>query len=119
MSQNILLLYMSLYSLKADAPYRTQTNEAAVRVLMAKPETRPDRILALCTRDNRLHTFLQISLFYRAATQTYRAQRRFVDDICQIRARCTGRCARNRIEVNISRHMDILGMHLQNRFASA
>lgn len=54
MSQNILLLYMSLYSLKADAPYRTQTNEAAVRVLMAKPETRPDRILALCSDSVRL-----------------------------------------------------------------
>lgn len=54
MSQNILLLYMSLYSLNADGPYRTQTNEAAVRVLMAKPETRPDRILALCSDSVRL-----------------------------------------------------------------
>ena len=54
MSQNILLLYMSLYSLKADGPYRPQTNEAAVRVLMGKPETRPDRILALCSDSVRL-----------------------------------------------------------------
>lgn len=54
MSQNILLLYMSLYSLKAGGPYRTQTNEAAVRVLMGHPETRPDRILALCSDSVRL-----------------------------------------------------------------
>ena len=55
MSQNILLLYMSLYSVKPGASYRTQTNEAAVRVLMAKPETRPDRILALCSDSVRLN----------------------------------------------------------------
>lgn len=54
MSQNILLLYMSLYSLNAGGAYRTQTNEAAVRVLVSKPETRPDRILALCSDSVRL-----------------------------------------------------------------
>lgn len=55
MGQNVLLLYMSLYNMKYESGKtpRPQTNETAVTALRKDKDSRPGRILALCSEDVR------------------------------------------------------------------
>ena len=76
------------------------------------------RVFALCARDNRLHAFLQVGLLDRVPSQPDRPQRRLVDDVCQIRAGRARGCPRDRIEIDMTGHMHVLGVDLQNRNTS-
>ena len=76
------------------------------------------RVFALRTRDNRLHAFLQIGLLDRVPPQPDRPQRRLVDDVCQVRAGRARGCPRDRIEIDMTGHMHVLSVDLQNRNTS-
>ena len=79
---------------------------------------RNDGTLALIPCDDNLHAFLQIGLGDGVAAHAHRAQRCFIDDVCQLGAGSTSCGAGDGGKVNIRPHFDILSMHAQNCFTT-
>ena len=75
-------------------------------------------VFLLITGDNNFDAFLQIRFRDNRTIVAHSAERRFVDDVCQLCTGCTGCHAGDGVIVDIVSGFDFLGVYLENRFSS-
>ena len=71
-------------------------------------------VLLLITGDDDLDRLLEIRLDHALTTGTYRTKRCLVDDVRKLGTTRAGGCLRDGTEIDIVRHLDASGMHLQD-----
>ena len=75
-------------------------------------------VFLLITGNDNFDAFLQIRFRDNRTIVADSAERRFVDDVCQLCTGCTGCHAGDGVIVDIISGFDFLGMYLENRLSS-
>ena len=77
-----------------------------------------DGVLLLIARNDDLNALLEVRLRGKAAAVAHGAKRRFIDDVCKLRAGSAARHTRDLVEVDVLGDLDLFGVNLQDLLAA-